>query len=76
MSKDDKDEAKLVGLTASKTRPILAYFTFCEDLELETLWIEETFTNILNQTAQPIRLCTRSKRWWNDTIDAKRKAVR
>jgi hypothetical protein len=75
MSEDDKDEAELLWLTASETRPTLDDFSFCEDRESETLWIEETLTNILNQKARRIRLCARSKRWWNDTIDAKRQAV-
>jgi hypothetical protein len=75
MSEDDKDEAELLWLTASETRPTLDDFSFCEDIESETLWIEETLTNILNQKARRIRLCARSKRWWNDTFDAKRKAV-
>jgi hypothetical protein len=75
MSEDDKDEAELLWLEASETRPILDDFSFCEDIESETLWIEESFTKILNQKARRIRLCARSKRWWNDTIDAKRNAV-
>jgi hypothetical protein len=75
MSEDDKDEAELLWLIASETRPTLDDFNFCEDIESETLWIEETLTNILNQKARWIRLCARSKCWWNDTIDAKRKAV-
>jgi hypothetical protein len=51
MSEDDKDEAELLWLTASETRPTLDYFSFCEDIDSETLWIEETFTKILNQKA-------------------------
>jgi hypothetical protein len=75
MSEDDTDTAELLWLTASKTRPTLDDFSFCEDIESETLWTEETLTNILNQKARWIRLCARSKRWWSDTIDANRKAV-
>jgi hypothetical protein len=75
MSEDDKDEAELLRLEASETRPILDDFSFCEDIESETLWIEENFQKILNQKARRIRLCARSKRWWNDTIDANHKAV-
>jgi hypothetical protein len=50
-------------------------FSFCEDIESETLWIEVALTYILIQKARLIRLCARSKPWWNDTIDAKRNAV-
>jgi hypothetical protein len=48
MSEDDKDKAELLWLTASETRPTFDDFNFCEDVESETLWIEETLTNILN----------------------------
>jgi hypothetical protein len=75
MREDDKDEAELLWLTATETRPTLDDFSFCEDIQSETLWIEETLTNILNQKARRIRLSARSKRWWNDTIDAKCEAV-
>jgi hypothetical protein len=50
-------------------------FSFSEDIESDTQWIEETLANILNQKTRRIRLCARSIRWWNDTFDAKRKAV-
>jgi hypothetical protein len=63
MRKDDNDEADLLWLMASETRPTLDDFSFCEDIESETLWIEETLTNILNQKGRRIRLYARSKRW-------------
>jgi hypothetical protein len=75
MREDDKDEAEHLWLPASETRPTLDDFSFCKDIESETLSIEETLTNILNQKGLLIRLCARLKHWWNDTIDAKCKAV-
>jgi hypothetical protein len=35
MREDDKDEAELLLLTASETRPTLDDFSFCEDIESE-----------------------------------------
>jgi len=32
-------------------------------------------SSVLNATAKKIRICTRSKRWWNADIKARRKAV-
>jgi hypothetical protein len=75
MTQDAKDEAEQLWLEAGRSRAILDNFSFCEDIESETKWTEETFTKILDQKARRIRLCARSKRWWNETIDAKRKAV-
>jgi hypothetical protein len=37
MREDNKDEAELVWLTASETRPTLDDFSFCEDIEPDTL---------------------------------------
>jgi hypothetical protein len=48
--------------------------SFCEDIE-EVVWIERTFTDILDQKARRIQICARSKPWWNQTIDDKRRAV-
>jgi hypothetical protein len=59
MSEDDKDKPELLWLTASETRPTLDDFSFCEDIASDTLWIEETLMNILNQKARRIRLCAR-----------------
>jgi hypothetical protein len=51
MSEDHKDEAELPWLTASQTLLPSKDFSFCEDIESETLWIEETVSNIVNQQA-------------------------
>jgi hypothetical protein len=76
MTEDAKDEAELLWLEAGRSRAILDDFSFREDIEAETKWIEETFTKILDQRARRIRLYARSKWWWNETIVPKRKAVR
>jgi hypothetical protein len=55
MSEDNKDEAELLWLTASESRPTLDDISFCENIGSETLWIEETITNILNQKDRWIR---------------------
>jgi hypothetical protein len=51
MSEDDKDDAELRWLTAAETRPTFDHFSIFEDIESETLLIEETVTHILNQGA-------------------------
>ena len=39
-----------------------------EETEREAQWIGEEVTNILNHHAKRLRVCSRSKRWWNDEI--------
>jgi hypothetical protein len=63
MCEANKGEAEALGLTASETQRTLDDFSFCEDIESETLWIEQTLTNILIQKTRKNRLCTQSKPW-------------
>jgi hypothetical protein len=75
MTDEQKDEAELLWLQMGENRPILNDMSFCEEVESEAAWIQDTLTDILNQKARRIRICARSKRWWNADIDSKRKAV-
>jgi hypothetical protein len=75
MTNDEKDGARLLWLQIGENRPTLTNMSFCEVIESEAIWIQETLTYILNQKARRVRICARSKRWWNETIEAKRKAV-
>jgi hypothetical protein len=75
MTDDEKEEAELLWLEAGESRVILNDYSFCEDIEAEAKWIEETFIQILDKKARRLRLCARSKRWWNEIIEAKRKAL-
>jgi hypothetical protein len=35
------------------------------DVNREAEWIEEALTKVLGEHAKLIKLCARSKRWWN-----------
>jgi len=45
-------------------------------LEQEATWGQEALSRIVNATAQKIRICPKSKRWWNADIKERRKVVR
>ncbi|EED23618.1 reverse transcriptase, putative [Talaromyces stipitatus ATCC 10500] len=65
-------EAKDTWNELAKTQPILTDTTSTEEVEREAEWIERTLTEVLNKHCKQIKLCARSKRWWNSEIEAER----
>jgi hypothetical protein len=55
----EKDKAELLWLQMEEHRPILNDMNFCEKIESEAAWIQDTLTNILNQKARRIRICAK-----------------
>jgi hypothetical protein len=39
------------------------------------MWCHETLNKVLDVIAKKIRICTKSKRWWNEDIKARRKTL-
>ena len=78
MDKDKEGEerraaAKRDWMQAQADRPILDDNSSAADTEREAQWIGEEITDILNRHAKRLRICSRSKRWWNDEISQLRK---
>ena len=46
-----------------------------DEVEREAAWCQEPTGNVLDTTAKKIRICARSKRWWNTDIKKRRQAV-
>ena len=46
-----------------------------QDLEDEIEWIHDTLIEVLNTHTKVVTICARSKRWWNDEIREKRRAL-
>jgi hypothetical protein len=46
-----------------------------DEVEHEAAWCKKAMSSILNAAAKKIRICARSKRWWNADIKERRKAV-
>jgi len=46
-----------------------------DEVEQEAAWCQEAMSSVLNSTAKKIRICAKSKRWWNADIKERRKAV-
>jgi hypothetical protein len=46
-----------------------------DEVEHEAAWCQEAMSSVLNTTAKKIRICARSKRWWNAEIKETRNVV-
>jgi len=46
-----------------------------DEVEQEAAWCQDTMSHILNATEKRIRICAKSKRWWNADIKERRTAV-
>jgi len=44
-------------------------------VEQEAAWCQEAMSSVLDATANKIRICARSKRWWNADIKERRRTV-
>jgi hypothetical protein len=47
-----------------------------DEVEQEATYNQEAMGNVLDITAKIIRICTKSKRWWNANIRERRMSVR
>ena len=56
-------------------RPTLDGNSTAEDLADEIEWIQATLVSLLNEHTRKITICARSKRWWNEDIQGKRKGL-
>jgi len=46
-----------------------------DEVEQEAAWCQETMSCVLDATGKKIRICARSKRWWNAAIKERRRTV-
>jgi len=46
-----------------------------DEVEQEAAWCQEAISSVLHATAKQIRICARSKRWWNVDIKERRWTV-
>ena len=54
-------------------RPTLSDSSTAEDLADEIEWIQATLVSLLNERTRRITICPRSKRWWSEDIQSRRK---
>jgi hypothetical protein len=66
---EKKKEAHQEWLSYTNNRPILNDSSEVQQLEDEADWIQQAIIQILDKHARTIRICARSKRWWNEKIE-------
>ena len=62
--------------TEGKGKGILGRREHGDKVESKAKWCQEALSKILDATAKKIRICARSKRWWNGEIQEKRSQLR
>jgi len=75
MTEQDAKAAEKLWRELAKERAQLDAECTADEVEREAAWCQKAIGNILDAMAQKIRLCARSKRWWNANIKKRRQAV-
>jgi hypothetical protein len=75
LDKPTNDQAREVWGKIAARRPILTDESPVAQLEEEAEWIQDLAVKVLDQFCKKIRACARSKRWWNESIEQRRKAL-
>jgi len=73
MTEEDAEAAAKLWMELAKERAQLDAECTADEGEQEAAWCQEAMGNVLNTTAKKIRICARSKRWWNANIKKRRK---
>jgi len=75
MTEEDTEAAETLWVELAKDRPHLDAECTEDEMEQVAAWCQGAMSSVLNATAITIRICMKSKRWWNADIKARRKAV-
>jgi len=59
----------------SSERPVLTEESSGEELQKQAEWIQRNFVNHLNRCSKKVKVCARSKRWWNEEIAENRRIL-
>jgi len=76
MTEEDEEAAKKLWMELAKERAHLDAACTEDEVEQEATWCQETLSKVLDITAKKIRICAKSKRWWNGDIKPRKKALR
>jgi hypothetical protein len=75
MSKEDKKPADKLWKEREGQRARLDEECTGDKVEREAEWCQEMLSMVLDAKAKKIRICARSKRWWNGEIQVRRSAL-
>jgi len=75
MTEEDGEAAGKLWAKLAKERAHLDAECTEDKEEQEAAWCQEPMSSILNPTAKKIRICAKSKRWWNAYTNERRPTV-
>jgi limonene-1,2-epoxide hydrolase len=75
MTEEDEEAAKQQWTELAKERAQLDSGCTEVEVEQEATWYQETLSKVLDAPAKIIRICLKSKRWWNRDIKARRNTL-
>jgi len=75
MTEEDVEAAEKILAELARWRAHLGAEWTEDEVEQEAAWSQEAMSSILNATAKKIRICAKSKQWWNADIKERRNAV-
>lgn len=73
MMEEHKETATKLWMELAKERSHLDAVCTEDEVEHEATWCQATLRKVLDVTTKNIRICAKSKSWWNRDIKAKRK---
>jgi len=76
MTEKDAEAAEKLWTELARERAHLDAECTEDEAEQGAAWCQEAMSIVLDATAKKIRICAKSKRWWNADIKKRRKAVR
>jgi len=75
ISKEDQKAAEKLWKELEGQRARLDEECTGDEVEREAEWYWETLSEVLDAKAKKMRICTRSKRWWNGEIKERRSSL-
>jgi len=69
MSKADEEAAEKLWRELERARAHLGGECMGEYIEREAQWCKEALSKVLDAKGKKIRICARSKRWWDGEIN-------
>jgi len=75
MTEEDAEAAEKLWMELAKERTQLDAECTEDEVEQEAAWCQGAMSSVLHATAKKIRICARSKIWWNADINERRRTV-
>jgi len=76
MMDEDAEAAEKLWMELAKERTQQDAECTEVEVEQEAAWYQEAISSVLDTTGKIIRICARSKRWWNADIKERSRTIR